>query len=993
MRAQSVGGAGAFGMKAALAELLVQLRSAAVDGVVPERVFAESVRVFELGDTERDRLRDELARMGLPVQGVHVHIDADSGDVEKVARIREENVFPRVEVVRALLSRYADVDGYVTARVVDGVVRLAGLNAREAAALRAGAPLREAAAGVDAPLPSEGPESELPGPSESLEPMGEPEPSEPEGLETAQAGGDLAAAVTAARAVLAEDRFRRRPEDHFLSAEAEVGLAVLVRGGASRLAREPEKRELSVLPVDDTRVLARNCLVLHNQRLVHSLLRGFLEQGLDYDDLFQHGVLGLMTAARKFDPAKGYKFSTYATWWIRQAVTRAIADEGAVIRIPVHMHEQIRKVAKAERTLIGQGKPAGPADVAVLCDLSLQKVEEARRLSRRTDSLDRVVGDGVTLGDFVGRRSPLPSVERTVLDALTAEQVMAVVDTFTGRDHRILVRRLGLDGDEPSTLDELGREVGVTRERIRQIEVKLRPMLKMRLRAAGLFGPGEAPREEEAGDGPPDGARAHAQAGRPAGAHVSVVRAVKEPVKEEAVAGTLPEASSQVADATGDSMAATEIQASSAADLDPEAAPAITRHDSPSVALAAPDSVHTVDAEISPSTATSSQGREAAVCEQGDATASYTADWGAARRVAAAPAEGVPWLAEYALAAVGQVQLTALLGQSATDVVLRAARGGESVDRPVGAALEVLRRVFDVLGESGHRPEDFFERPAEALVDITPRAYLARKPLVHSESRLAVRDALREFITEVGRQPGHVEETERVEDTEHTERTEEMDREETVTEARLAEVQRVHEADVERLRQEHRQRIEEERQASTARLAAVRADIESEMDAWEAALLGRMDKALLRREQFVRDQAEERIALLTAEHHEAHRTVIRRAEQAEEVARAIAGDTDLYRQRAQAADERLRHYREDAEARIAALEARLRNSESRLTQQDQAVRVARQRAETAEERATQRIAQTERDAWARISELQEQLAAERGIASGPSWLRDHRGRS
>ncbi|WP_269812593.1 sigma-70 family RNA polymerase sigma factor [Streptomyces atratus] len=174
------------------------------------------------------------------------------------------------------------------------------------------------------------------------------------------------------------------------------------------MAEEPDDETLSGLPSDDLRIRARDCLVLHNQRLVHKMVPRYLEQGLDYDDLFQHGALGLMRAARKFDPAKGFKFSTYATWWVRQSISRGIADEGAVIRIPVHMHEQVRKVALAERTLAMQGRPAGVADVAVYCDMTMQKVEEARKLSRRTDSLDRVIGDGVTLGDFIEWTNPRP---------------------------------------------------------------------------------------------------------------------------------------------------------------------------------------------------------------------------------------------------------------------------------------------------------------------------------------------------------------------------------------------------------------------------------------------------------------------------------------------------------------------------------------------------------------------------------------------------------
>ncbi|MEW1642108.1 sigma-70 family RNA polymerase sigma factor [Streptomyces sp. NPDC091219] len=890
-----------FGVKAALAELLIRLRSAAVNGAVPEHVFAESVRALELGDSERERLRDELARLGLPVQRVHVHIDADSAGVEKVARIREENVFPRVREVRALLSRYADAEGYVTARAVDGVARLAGLNARETAVLHSGARLRETAV------------AERPEPSE------DPEPPRSAGPEIVQETGDLAAAVAAARVVLDEDRFRPRPENRLLSAEAEVGLAVLVRGGPSRIAHEPEKAELSGLPPDDIRVRARDCLVLHNQRLAHSILRGYLEQGLEYDDLFQHGVLGLMTAARKFDPAKGYKFSTYATWWVRQAITRAVADEGAVIRIPVHMREQIRKVAKVERTLNGQGRPASAADVAVLCDISLSKVEEARRLSRRTDSLDRVVGDGVTLGDFVGARCPLPSVEHEVLNALAVEQVMTVLGTFSGRDHRILVRRLGLDGDEPSTLDELGREFGVTRERIRQIAGKLRPVLKQRLGMARLLGADGAGRGDGVGvEVRRGGAGGDARARRRV-AMRELVRAGEESDK----AGAVADADHPVPE----SVTALDEESSPSAALPvPDSAPAA--HSS-ATAAAEPDSV---PAE-SPAPGA---GAEASAVEQ------YTCDWDEARRMAeAGPADDVIWLAQYALLAVGHLQLAVLLGQSATDAVMRAVQGAETLDRPVVAALEVLRRVFAALGESGHRPEDFFERPAEALVGTTPRAYLASKPLVNGESRLAVRDALREFIADPPCKPdGRSEDVEHAVETGHVEDT---DREEADTEARLAEVRLAHAVYVEQLRREHRQQVDEERAAAAARLDAIRADTGSELDALEEALLLRMDRTLFRREQSVR------------------------------AAEAATG-----------------RYREEAEARIADLETRLAQSEAMFAQRGQEIHTVRQQAQAAEQRATQRIAQTERDAWARIVELQEELAAERGIASGPTWLRDHR---
>ncbi|MFF5012638.1 sigma-70 family RNA polymerase sigma factor [Streptomyces sp. NPDC001165] len=474
---------------------------------------------------------------------------------------------------------------------------------------------------------------------------------------------------------------RRRPENRLLTAQEEVGLAVLVRGGTNE---EPEQETLSALPPEDIRIRARDCLVVHNQRLVHSIVPRYLEQGLEYDDLFQHGALGLMRAARKFDPARGFKFSTYATWWVRQSITRGLWDEGTAIRIPVHMHEQIRKVANAERTLAAQGRPATAADVAVLCDLSPTKVEEARRLSRRTDSLDRVIGDGATLGDFVARTRAVPPFEERVHNALLLEEAMAVVDTFSGRDHRILIRRLGLDDEAPSTLDQLGSEFGVTRERIRQLEAKLLPALRERLRTARLLRVSGSSIDEESGNARSVSAGA---SGRPVSRTTRPARRVR--------AGS-PAARSPVTPPSG--RVTTEAPMNS-------------------VEGTTTDTAASVDAP----------------------------DWDRARRLAEEPS-GQAWLAHYALAAVGGPGLAEILGQAAADAVLRIAREREPADHTVLTALEVLRHVCDGVAKAGLRPEDFLDRPFEALCGVTPRAYLARKPLVHGEPRLAMRDALREFL-------------------------------------------------------------------------------------------------------------------------------------------------------------------------------------------------------------------------------------------------------
>ncbi|KAB2592535.1 MULTISPECIES: sigma-70 family RNA polymerase sigma factor [Streptomyces] len=795
-------------MRAALTGLLARLRHAAVDGAVPESVFLEQADLLGLGDAERERLREELARLGLPVLAAVVHADGDGPHAEKVVRIGDESVsshaFPADDVVRALLSRYADPEGCVTPRALDGVARLAGLGARDAAALRAGARVRGGgAAAAGATVTSTETVAGLPDVEEhGPEGGAEDEPFPLRETETGEGVGDLAAAAAAALTVLANDRLRRRPETRLLSAEAEVGLAVLLRGGPDRMADEPDDETLSGLPPDDIRIRARDCLVLHNQRLVHKMVPRYLEQGLDYDDLFQHGALGLMRAARKFDPAKGFKFSTYATWWVRQSISRAIADEGAVIRIPVHMHEQVRKVALAERTLAIQGRPAGVADVAVYCDMTMQKVEEARKLSRRTDSLDRVIGDGVTLGDFIGWTNPLPPVEKGVLDTMLLEQVRSVVDTLSEREAHILVRRLGLDGDEPSTLDELGRQIGRTRERVRQIESKAKKKLQYRLAEAGLTaayrydgGLGEEPGTagEPAGSGA--GAREEGSEAQ------RVPDTLPDPAPEQAPpavmalsaeAGETPDGEhpdEHMPAEPGEHTAPGEALTDSATDTPSEALtalaveleeleepevrrPAVRSDDPPPVTeqgLGPVAEAH--DAEsgtglvprprtepVLESAPERSRSAQAAVTGASGPSVpepvapespQYTADWQKALRMPTEFGGGVAWLAEYALLALGHAQLTVLLGPSSADAVARAARDRGVLDRPVTAALEVLRRVFDAVKEAGLRPESFFEKPAQALVGITPRAYLAARPLVLSESRIALRDALRDFVAEV----------------------------------------------------------------------------------------------------------------------------------------------------------------------------------------------------------------------------------------------------
>ncbi|THA47296.1 sigma-70 family RNA polymerase sigma factor [Streptomyces sp. A1136] len=393
----------AAGLRNALRELYAELGKAAVGGVVSEQDFRRRVGGLGLAQAEQERLRGELGRLGLQVRRKAEHTDHDDRDARKVVH---PAMTGRVPAAHALLGRYADAQGRVSVTIVEGVARFSGLTPAETRSLREAArPQGVTGASREPGVHEEDVQAE----AETQPPVTEPECAEEEEFEPDQdpdSGaptrplGDVGRAVRAALAVLNEDRFTRRPEKRMLTAEEEVGLAVLVRGGADRIESRPTEAEIAALAATDLRVRARNCFVVHNQGLAHSIALRHAGQGLDHEDLLQHGALGLIRAAVKFDPVKGYKFSTYATWWIRQSMSRAVADEGAVIRIPVHFHEQIRKVAAAERRLQSEGRPWSAVHVAVACDLSVQRVEEIRKVSRRTDSLDRVIGDGVHLGDL-----------------------------------------------------------------------------------------------------------------------------------------------------------------------------------------------------------------------------------------------------------------------------------------------------------------------------------------------------------------------------------------------------------------------------------------------------------------------------------------------------------------------------------------------------------------------------------------------------------------
>ncbi|MBT2398316.1 RNA polymerase sigma factor RpoD/SigA [Streptomyces sp. ISL-100] len=499
-------------------------RCASRTGVVSQRAFALEADRLGLTTVEQQR----RLRNGLAIVGIHVrpsrrrqanHHSAPVSDfetravvpsVKATAPIAPPAVAPESRLVateaarrlaqaRRMLARYADADGAVSKLAHDGVVRLHGLSPAEARELTAGFPITRprppgmsvravtgGQAGSTAPVSVAAPSAARP-----KVPIGE-KSARPAVSVMDERPAD---AVRAARAVLEEDRWRRGTAKILLKAEEEVGLAVLLRGGtdrlgrSDRLGRDVPAEEIAALPRDSERWRAYECLVLHNQRLVWKIALGYQGRGLDVDDLVQHGTIGLMRAIRRFDATKGYKLSTYATWWIKQAITRAVADEGTLIRLPAYVHEKVSKVAVAERKLLSEGRARTVDNVAYVSGLTFAEVEEVRRISRPTDSLDRIIGDDTALGDLIIGPNRLPGPDLVLIRKELLARLRHVLEHLTERERHVVIRRTGLDGDEPDTLEDIGAVFGVTRERIRQIESKVKWKFRGQLDRHGLMPP------------------------------------------------------------------------------------------------------------------------------------------------------------------------------------------------------------------------------------------------------------------------------------------------------------------------------------------------------------------------------------------------------------------------------------------------------------------------------------------------------------------------
>ncbi len=483
------------------------MRSDTDGGLTTVNLDAAENDAVNLDEAENDAVNlDEAENDAVNLDAVNldaVNLDAAENDEAEIdaAEIDEADLDTDVDLENADLDDLSDLDADLQAALADEDLDVADIS--DVAAVADDLP-----GDLDGPEGPDGPED--PGDSEADLPSAEAHP-EAEGtapagarvLKLAASGGedeeifvfgddddDLPAAQVAIAGATADpvkDYLKQIGRVPLLNAEQEVELAKRIEAGLfaeEKLAEGGQnmpsdvRLDLEWIAEDGTR--AKNHLLEANLRLVVSLAKRYTGRGMLFLDLIQEGNLGLIRAVEKFDYTKGYKFSTYATWWIRQAITRAMADQARTIRIPVHMVEVINKLARVQRQMLQDlGREPTPDELAVELDMTPEKVIEVQKYGREPISLHTPLGeDGDSeFGDLIEDSEAIQPGE-AVSFTLLQEQLHSVLDTLSEREAGVVSMRFGLTDGQPKTLDEIGKVYGVTRERIRQIESKTMSKLR-----------------------------------------------------------------------------------------------------------------------------------------------------------------------------------------------------------------------------------------------------------------------------------------------------------------------------------------------------------------------------------------------------------------------------------------------------------------------------------------------------------------------------------
>ncbi|WP_018352878.1 RNA polymerase sigma factor [Longispora albida] len=481
--------ANAAGGQLGAAELAREVEAAGLNPAQAKKILralAEAGVTFAVDGSGSTRRKVAAARSGSPASKATT---AKAAPAVKKAAVKKAEPAEPVTVVRkaAVKKAVPGEDGpeaglvaaTAPAAAKKAAVKKAAAPAKKTAAKKAADPAKKAA-GKAGEEPQAGPGEEEPDEEDF-----EWDDEESEALKQARKDAEMTASADSVRAYL-----KQIGKVPLLNAEQEVELAKRIEAGlyaAERLrAVEEDGEKITPQLLRDLKWVnrdgekAKNHLLEANLRLVVSLAKRYTGRGMAFLDLIQEGNLGLIRAVEKFDYTKGYKFSTYATWWIRQAITRAMADQARTIRIPVHMVEVINKLGRIQRELLQDlGREPTPEELAKEMDISPEKVLEIQQYAREPISLDQTIGDegDSQLGDFIEDSEAVVAVD-AVSFSLLQDQLQSVLQTLSEREAGVVRLRFGLTDGQPRTLDEIGQVYGVTRERIRQIESKTMSKLR-----------------------------------------------------------------------------------------------------------------------------------------------------------------------------------------------------------------------------------------------------------------------------------------------------------------------------------------------------------------------------------------------------------------------------------------------------------------------------------------------------------------------------------